>query len=168
MMSNALKLIAAAEKLIGDEKSGIIRRRGNPFGKAWGLQIDGDLWEQARGIGNKSLRKVKGHATEKYIENGISNPEDKEGNDVSDKLADKGVEAIAGIGLVKRRKWLEARLNKYRKLMNRVHKMIAAATIAEKRREEEDTHHPKGPPWIRPSQVDQSRCGSTGRRPSGS
>ena len=67
-----------------------------------GLQVDGDLWEQAwiavmkRGTGNQSLRKVKGHATEKHVENGISNIEDREGNDTSDKLADKGVEAIAG------------------------------------------------------------------------
>ena len=49
-----------------------------------------------RGTGNQSLRKVKGHATEKDVENGISNIEDREGNDTSDKLADKGVEAIAG------------------------------------------------------------------------
>ena len=69
--------------------------------------MDGDLWEQAwlaaleRGTGNQPLSKVKGHAAEKDIEKGISNPEDKEGNDVSDKLADKGVEAIAGVGLVK-------------------------------------------------------------------
>ena len=106
--------------------------------KPWGLQVDGDLWEQAwravlkRGSGNQSLRKVKGHATEKDIENGISNPEDKEGNDVSDKLADKGVEAVAGIGLVKLGKWLEARQKDYRKFLNRVHKMIVAVTVAEK------------------------------------
>ena len=44
----------------------------------------------------------------------------------------KGVEAIAGMGLVKLGKWLEARQKNYKKLMNRVHKMIAAVTIAEK------------------------------------
>ena len=43
------------------------------------------------------------------MEKGISNWEDKKGNDLSDELADKGVEAIAGIGLVKLGKWLEAR-----------------------------------------------------------
>ena len=47
MVSKALKLIAAAEKVISDEKIGTDRRRGKPFGKAWGLQIDGDLWEEA-------------------------------------------------------------------------------------------------------------------------
>ena len=71
------------------------------------MQVDGDLWEQAwqavrrRGSGNQKLRKVKGHATAKDIELGRSTAEDKEGNDISDKLADKGVEAIAGTGLVK-------------------------------------------------------------------
>ena len=65
-----------------------------------GLQTDGDLWEQAwlavlkRGAGNQTLRKAKGHATEKDVRNGRSNPADKEGNDFSDKLADKGVEAV--------------------------------------------------------------------------
>ena len=34
--------------------------------------------------------------------------------------------------MVKFGKWLEARQNKYRKLINRVHKIIAAVTIAEK------------------------------------
>ena len=103
-----------------------------------------------------------------YIENGLRNPEDKEGTDVSDKLADKGVEAIAGIGLVKLGKWLKARQKSYRKLTNRVQKIIVVATIAEKEERNMGPRHPKGPPWIRPSQVDQSRCGSTGRRPSGS
>ena len=51
-------------------------KRGNPCGKRWGLQIDGDLWEQAwkaltrRGSGNQKLRKVKGHATATDVELG--------------------------------------------------------------------------------------------------
>ena len=62
-----------------------------------------------RGTGNQSLRKVNGHAKEKDVEKGISASKDREGNDTSDKLADKGVEAIVGIGLVKLGKWLEER-----------------------------------------------------------
>ena len=42
------------------------------------------------------------------------------------------MEAIAGIGLVKLGKWLEARQKKYRRLIARVQKMIVAVTIAEK------------------------------------
>ena len=75
------------------------------------MQVDGDLWGQAweavkkRGSGNQDLRKVKGHATARDVELGKATAEDKKGNDTSDKLADKGVEAIAGIGLVKLGKW---------------------------------------------------------------
>ena len=138
MMDKALRLIQAAERDLDEEAKGINIKRGSPFGRRWGLQVDGDLWEQAwiavkrRGIGNQSLRKVKGHATEEDVAKGISTCEDREGNDKSDKLADKGVEEIAGVGLVKLGKWCEARWKQYNKLLNRVHNMIAGVTLAEK------------------------------------
>ena len=103
-----------------------------------GSQVDGDLWEQAwiavkqRGVGNQTLRKVKGHATEKDVAEGISTAKDRGGNDRSDKLADQGVEEIAGVGLVTLEKWFEGRWKRYRKLMTRVHKMILGVTLAEK------------------------------------
>ena len=93
-----------------------------------GLQVDGDLWEQAwiavekRGIGNQFLRKVIGHATEKDVKNGIATSDVRDGNDKIDKLADKGVEEVAGVGLVKLGKWCEARMKRYRKLVTRVQK----------------------------------------------
>ena len=108
------------------------------------LQVDGDLWEQAwvavkkRGSGNQTLRKVKGHATEKDVELGTATAEDKKGNDASDKLSDKGVEAVAGRGLVKPGKWLETRYQKYRKLIGRVQKMIAGVVMAEKEERKKD------------------------------
>jgi len=95
MMNKALRLIAAAERDLDEEAKGINIKRGNPFGRPWGLQTDGDLWQQAwlavksRGIGNQTLRKVKGHATEQDVINGTSTWEDRGGNDISDKLADK-------------------------------------------------------------------------------
>ena len=95
MLNKALRLISVAERDLDEETKGINIERGNPFGKPWGLQTDGDLWEQAwlavklRGIGNQTLRKVKGHATEEDVANGISTWEDREGNDNSDKPADK-------------------------------------------------------------------------------
>ena len=67
----------------------------NPFRKAWGLQTDGDLWEQAwlavlkRGANNQDLRQIKGHATDKHIQEGKATREDKIGNDKSDELADE-------------------------------------------------------------------------------
>ena len=85
-----------------------------------------------KGTGNQTLRKVKGHATDKDIAKGVSNAEDKERNNKSDELVDKCVEEIAGVGLVKLRKWCEERWKQYRKLMNRVHKIIIGVTLAEK------------------------------------
>ena len=74
MPNKALRLIQAAERNLREKANGTITKRGNPFGKAWCLQVDGDLWEVAwnavlkRGIGNQYLRKVKGHATEEDVE----------------------------------------------------------------------------------------------------
>ena len=73
MMKKANRLIVAAEREIKEETDGIKVKRGSPFGKPWGLQTDGDLWQLAweaiktRGAGNQTLRKVKGHATEKDV-----------------------------------------------------------------------------------------------------
>ena len=113
MLNKALRLIQAADRNLRETANGAITRRGNPFGKAWGLQVDGDLWEQAwnavlsRGIGNQYLMQVKGHATEEDVSKGLATSDDREGNDISDKLADNGVEQVAGIRLVKLGKWCE-------------------------------------------------------------
>ena len=145
MLRKAKRLIAAAERDQKEKEQGNEVIRGNPFGKPWGLQVDGDLWEQAwvavnkRGCGNQDLRKVKGHATEQDVAQGIATIEDKKGNDASDTLADIGVEAVAGKGLVKLGKWFEKRHAGYRKLMVRVQRMIAGVTIAEK--EERKKYH---------------------------
>ena len=150
------------------------RRKANKYSEGirlanpGGLQVDGDLCEQAwiagmkRGAGNQTFREVKGHATDKDVENEISNIRDREGNDTSDKLADKGVEAIAGIGLVKLGKWLEARHKKYRTLMVSVHRKIAAVTLAEKEETKRDHTIQKNSPWIRSSQADHSGHGISG------
>ena len=128
-----------------------------------GLQVDGDLREQAwisvkrRGTENQSLRKVKGHATEKDVKEGISTSEDREGNDKSDKLADKGVEEFVGVGLVKLGKWCEARLKQYRKLVIRVHKMIVGVTLAEKEERAKQRVKQKSLARIRPGKMDQSK-----------
>jgi len=144
MLSKANKLIAAAEREQKEKEEGKEIKRGNPFGKRWGLQVDGDLWEQAwkalkrRGSGSQKLRKVKGHATATDVELGKATAEDKVGNDTSDKLADKGVEGIAGIGLVKLGKWCEKRHDDYRRLMCRVQRMIAGVVKAEKEERKKD------------------------------
>ena len=99
-----LTAIGLREHLQADEKK--LPQR-NPFRRPWGLQRDGDLWRIAwnalaiRGAGNQDLRKVKGHATEEDIEQGKSTVKDRNGNNKSDTLADRGVESINGVGLVK-------------------------------------------------------------------
>jgi len=103
-----------------------------------GLQTDGDLWEIAwaaiikRGVRNQDLRKVKGHATAEDIEAGRSNNEDRKGNGRSDTNADLGVDMLAGEGLATLGKWVASRHDDYKKLLKRIHRMIAVVTIAEK------------------------------------
>ena len=111
MMDKAKQLLAKAEERQHSISRGRRYKEGCPFKKPWGLQKDGDLWEVAwdailkRGIGNQDLRKVKGHATEDDIRAGRSNEYDRDGNDRSDTNADRGVEMIAGEGLVVLGKW---------------------------------------------------------------
>ena len=127
-----------------EKKQGEKATTNNPFKKAWGLQTEGDLWQQAwyavvkRGSRNQSLRKVKGHATMEDIQKGISNADDKKGNDKSDEQADEGVESIQGRGLVKLASWVANRHDKYGTFMKRVHKFIAGVLIAEKERRAKD------------------------------
>ena len=126
----------------------------NPFRKAWGLQKDGDLWQVAwiaiatRGVRNQDLRKVKGHATAEDIRLGRSNVKDKQGNDKSDDLADKGVESINGTGLVKLGKWIADRHHNYGKFMRRIHKMIAVVILAEQKGKGEGSKSKSHSPWI--------------------
>lgn len=102
-----------------------------------GLQHDGDLWQLAwnaihtRGRDNQDLRKVKGHATQEDVGNGISNHEYKSGNDISDELADDGVDTLNGNGLARLSSWFGQRHTNYCKPLRRVHNMIIAITLAE-------------------------------------
>ena len=43
MLNKALRLIQAAERDLEEEERGEHVKRGNPFGRRWGLQVDGDL-----------------------------------------------------------------------------------------------------------------------------
>ena len=131
-------MIEAAKVYEAHQASGKPYRRKNPFGKPWGLQTDGDLWEQAwiavlkRGAQNQRLRKVKGHATDADVAAGRASQQDKEGNDKADDNADKGVESIQGPGLVELAGWAARRHEAYKKLIMRVQKLIAGTVTAEK------------------------------------
>ena len=47
MLGKALELIEAAKFVEEHQANGKPYRKKYPLGKAWGLQTDGDLWEQA-------------------------------------------------------------------------------------------------------------------------
>ena len=134
MMTKAKQLIEKAK--YRDE---CIRRRrkykeGCPFKNLWGTQTDGDLWQVAweavivRGSCSQDVRWVKGHATNEDIRQGRSSSSDQKGNDRTDTNADKGVEMVAGEGLVTLAKWAAQRYEGYLKFMAKIHKMIAAVT----------------------------------------
>ena len=66
--------------------------------RPWSLVKNGDLWQSieeavlAKGPRSVRVTKVKGHATDEMVNEGRVKPEDKAGNDVADKAADKGAE----------------------------------------------------------------------------
>lgn len=103
----------------------------NPCGRPWGLQKDGDLWEQfwaatlLRGPRTLKLTKVKGHTTLKDLVEGKITEEMREGNNCADKAADAGTKEGMP-GLAQLANWLAARHKQHRAFMSRVHKMIIA------------------------------------------
>ena len=138
MMGKAIKLIEAAKVYENRQCTHKPSREKNPIGKPWGMQADGDLWEQVwqailkRGAANQQIRKVKGHATSEDVQAGRSTVDDKTGNDKSDANADKGVQSIAGDGLVCLAGWVAKRQAAYKQFIARIHRYIAAITIIEK------------------------------------
>ena len=74
-------------------------RKGRNPKKPWGTKGDGDLWEvfhsfvKAKGHWAVAVSKVKGHATDDMVAQGRVKPEEKEGNDMADKVADEGIAA---------------------------------------------------------------------------
>ena len=62
--------------------------------RPWGLMPNGDLWHVihqhvlAKGSDHITCTKVKGHATDQDVSNGIATREDKLRNDTADKVAD--------------------------------------------------------------------------------
>ena len=126
----------------------------NPFGKEWGLQRGGDLWKVAwesigmKGFESQDPKKVKGHATNEYINEGRSNGKDKACNDYSDDLADDGVLNIGGCGLVLLGRSMAEKMQDYQNLMARVHRMIATVPNAGKRRKRDPQKKPSYRPRL--------------------
>ena len=117
----------------------------NTFGKPWGLQADGDLWQQAwlavlaRGPGKQALTKVKGHATQAQVEEGAVREADKVGNDWGDSYVERGArqQLNSRYGEVAfdvkwmLAAWLHKRQRRYVDFVHKVQKMIGAVIKAE-------------------------------------
>ena len=122
MMTKATKLQTAAISWV-DSVLNNWRPKKNPFGRPWGLQTDGDLWQTLweatliRGPSAHCLTKVKGHATTEDVAEGVATLKDKNGNDEADDCATKGVESM---GLTNATKWLSKRYNGYKDFIDRV------------------------------------------------
>ena len=69
--------------------------------RPWGLMPHGDLWEVihqhvlSKGGNHITCTKVKGHAIDLDVSDGIASREDQLGNDYADKAADLGVQSQA-------------------------------------------------------------------------
>ena len=83
MQGKALALMKEAARMKEKEANGEKVNWEKPFKTPWGIQKDGDLWQQAwiailqRGPENQPVRKVKGHATQEDVEAGVTTEADK-------------------------------------------------------------------------------------------
>ena len=70
LVDKATQMLQAAKRMQKQRNDGTQIRNTNPFKKPWGVQTDGDVWEQVweaiqtRGCDNQTVRKVTGHATQ--------------------------------------------------------------------------------------------------------
>ena len=116
--------------------------------KPWHLIRDGDLWHifwdllLAKSPSAVSFTKVKGHATDKDIKDGLSTATHKAANDQADAMASKGVRENAA-GLVDLSALLVRQEQRYAEFLNLIHSFILNrhnAIIAEDRRLSTLTH----------------------------
>jgi hypothetical protein len=104
-------------------------RKGNKIKYNWQLVSDGDLWnhfeQAARAKGYKSIRitKVKGHAKQQQVNEGIYRQCDKDGNDQADRAADLATN-MHGEDVVKVANILHGRHVKYTSFFHKVVKHI--------------------------------------------
>ena len=121
---------------------------------------DGDLWQKLlaavkeKGPWSVWVTKVKGHATDEDVGQGIAKVEDKEGNDNADKAADKGAkdkqEKLPAVASLHAR-----RAKEYQQLTRRIQNSICNIEKDEKElREQRDRRRTNC--WHKRQRVDQS------------
>ena len=110
----------------------------HPLKKPWQLQQDGDIWRlvwlaiNQRGPRQTAVSKVKGHATQEDITNGLTTQENARGNAEADKAATQGTQAHER-GLTNISRWIESRHKRYKDFMLKVQKTIADTLVQEKK-----------------------------------
>ena len=127
-------------------------RRGRPPRRPWDTQYDGDLWRiyhdhaKKKGVTALNITKVKGHATQRMIDDKTVLQRDKYGNDNADEAAEKGVQ-MHGDMIVQLGARYANRQKQYIALLHTVHQHIALvykirAALLE---EVEDKERPREP-----------------------
>ncbi len=122
-------------------------RRGGKPKRPWSTQKDGDLWElfhefaSIKGPDAIQLTKVKGHASEANVHEGVVRSVDKKGNDIADRAAKKAQD-FHGEDVVKLSGWFTLRHKAYTILLKNIHdyiiegKAIAKQIIQENERKQ--------------------------------
>ena len=128
-------------RMPGGTKSKLHRQ--TPYKHKWAQLKDGDLsgfvveMVRERGPESVAITKIKGHATQRVVDEGKVEEREKQGNDQADKAADEG--ATKSQGKVQRFAELYAwRHGPYRKFMTRIQQYIVALRKEEKRLKQED------------------------------
>ena len=115
-----------------------------PLKRPWRLQTDGDPWEllwqqiQQRGPNSMIISKVKGHATDRMVEEGLVKIDDKIGNDHADKAATSGINDHFE-GMMEFNAFLQQRRKDCTKFMAGIQSMIIGITKEHRQIQEQKT-----------------------------
>ena len=128
----------------------IVGRMRKPEAKHWKLQKDGDVWQAiwrlilAKGPEAIKVTKVKGHATDEDVREGVATAADKAGNDVADSIV-REANALHGKATIDLAHWLEKRHTAYCTMMGEVQQIIIRMLSLDK--EERDRRRQETDPF---------------------
>ncbi len=97
--------------------------------KPWGLCRDGDLWDvlqhviRSKNPKSIAISKVKGHATDQHVLDGLSTPLHKQGNDAGDEIATDALQFF-GAGFLSLTNLCATRLTEYACFMAALTRML--------------------------------------------
>ena len=134
MSANGPVHVASDSKVFVSKACKLQKLKGRTTNRKWKLISDGDLWEHFyKALKTKNPRSfkatwVKGHATEKHINKGITTQLHKEGNFEADRAADIGA-SLQGELFAKAIKTFGERLYNYIGFVTKVAKHIIEAVL---------------------------------------